>query len=74
MTVRRRAAGIAFALLVSAAGTVPAASAPEVVEEPTVFPDGANRDDVFSFCTACRSSRLVRNQAMSRERWDATLT
>jgi hypothetical protein len=29
---------------------------------------------VFYFCTACHSSHLVRNQAMSRERWDETLT
>jgi hypothetical protein len=50
------------------------AAAQEVVEEPSVFPDGAYRDEVFYLCTACHSSRLVRNQAMSRERWDATLS
>ena len=51
-----------------------AAAGQEVVEEPSVFPDGASRDEVFYLCTACHSSRLVRNQAMSRERWDETLT
>ena len=51
-----------------------AAAGQEVVEEPAVFPDGPYRDEVFYLCTACHSSRLVRNQAMSRERWDETLT
>ena len=50
------------------------AAAQEVAEEPTVFPAGEHRDEVFYFCTACHSSRLVRNQAMTRERWDMTLT
>jgi hypothetical protein len=49
------------------------AAAQEVAEEPAVFPDGPYRDEVFYLCTACHSSRLVRNQAMSRERWDETL-
>jgi hypothetical protein len=50
------------------------AAGQEVAEEPSVFPDGPYRDEVFYLCTACHSSRLVRNQAMSRERWDETLT
>ena len=54
--------------------TLAGAAAQEVAEEPTAFPDGPYRDEVFYLCTACHSSRLVRNQALSRERWDATLT
>jgi hypothetical protein len=50
-----------------------AASAQEVVEEPSALPDGPHRDEVFYVCTACHSSRLVKNQGMSRERWDQTL-
>jgi hypothetical protein len=50
------------------------AAGQEVAEEPSVFPDGPHRDEVFYLCTACHSSRLVRNQAMSRGRWDETLT
>jgi hypothetical protein len=50
------------------------AAGQQVIEEPSVFPDGPYRDEVFYLCTACHSSRLVRNQAMSRERWDETLT
>jgi hypothetical protein len=62
-----RLAAIPFVL----AGT---ALAQEIAEDPSVFPDGPHRDEVFYLCTACHSSRLVRNQALSRERWDATLT
>ena len=65
----RRCAAIATGLLLAGA-----ASAQGVEEEPSVFPDAPHRDEVFHLCTACHSSRLVRNQAMSRERWDATLT
>lgn len=53
------------------AGTV---AAQEVQEDPSVLPEGPHRDEVFYLCTACHSSRLVRNQALSRERWDETLT
>jgi hypothetical protein len=59
-----------LAALALASGT----AGQEVVEEPSVFPEGPYRDEVFYLCTACHSSRLVRNQAMSRERWDETLT
>jgi hypothetical protein len=51
-----------------------AVAAQEVQEEPSVLPEGPYRDEVFYLCTPCHSSRLVRNQAMSRERWDETLT
>ena len=39
-----------------------------------MFPAGEYRDEVFYFCTACHSSRLVRNQTMTRGQWDTTLT
>ena len=38
-------------------------------EEPSVFPDGENRDEVFYLCTACHGSDLVRAQGHSRSRW-----
>jgi hypothetical protein len=72
--IARRLAGLAATVLVATALWETAAPAQEVAEEPTVFPAGEHRDEVFYFCTACHSSRLVRNQAMTRERWDATLT
>jgi hypothetical protein len=70
--VRARHRVPAAALAALAVASV--AAAQEVAEEPAVFPDGPYRDEVFYLCTACHSSRLVRNQAMSRERWDETLT
>lgn len=42
-------------------------------EEPTVFPDGENRDEVFYICTTCHGSALVRAQGHSRERWSGVL-
>jgi hypothetical protein len=65
---------MAATVLVAAALWATKAAAQEVAEEPAVFPAGEHRDEVFYFCTACHSSRLVRNQAMTRERWDVTLT
>jgi hypothetical protein len=62
----------AVVIAVSLAG--PAAVAQEVAEAPTVFPDGAHRDEVFYYCTGCHSSRLVRNQRMTRQQWDETLS
>ena len=60
------AAGLAATVLVAAVLLGTRAAAQEVAEEPTVFPAGEHRDEVFYFCTACHSSRLVRNQAMTR--------
>jgi hypothetical protein len=68
---RRRSALVPALAALALAGTV---AAQEVQEEPSVLPDGPHRDEVFYLCTACHSSRLVRNQALSRERWDETLT
>ena len=61
----------AILMLVAGAG---AAGAQHPAEDPSVVPDGPDRDEVVYLCTACHSSRLVRNQALSRERWDDTLT
>jgi hypothetical protein len=68
--VRPLAGGALLAALVAAS----VATAQEIAEEPSVLPDGPHRDEVFYFCTACHSARIVHNQQMSRERWDDTLT
>ena len=60
-----------LALLLCAA--IPAV-AQDIEEDPSILPEGSVRDDIFYLCTSCHSSRLVRNQALSRERWDDTLT
>jgi hypothetical protein len=43
-------------------------------EQPEHYPDGPNRETTFYFCTACHGFKLVAAQAMSRERWDESLT
>jgi hypothetical protein len=70
--VRRRGRALAAAAL--GLGLAAAAAAREVGEDPGVLPDGPGRDEVFHLCTGCHSSRVVRNQALSRGRWDETLT
>jgi hypothetical protein len=60
-----------LALLLFAVGP---AAAQDIEEDPSVLPEGPGRDEVFYLCTGCHSSRLVRNQALSRERWDDTLS
>jgi hypothetical protein len=64
--LRRAALGALAGLLLG--------GAPSRAEEPDVMPPGAMQEDVFYLCTACHSSHLVTRQAMSRERWDDTLT
>ena len=39
-----------------------------------VFPDGPGRAAVETNCTKCHSGKLVAAQAMTRERWDQTIT
>jgi mono/diheme cytochrome c family protein len=36
--------------------------------------EGPGRDETFGMCTACHGYRLVSNQGMTRDQWDATLT
>ena len=43
-------------------------------ETPENFPDGKGRDETFYLCIACHGSALIKQQGMSRERWDQTLT
>ncbi|MCW0232002.1 MAG: hypothetical protein OJJ21_00205 [Ferrovibrio sp.] len=65
------AAGSAVLVPSSFGQSTPAEREPE---EPTVFPDGESRDEVFYVCTACHGSDLVRAQGHSRERWAEVLT
>jgi hypothetical protein len=65
---------VALVLVLAGLALARTTVAQNVEEEPSVLPEGPYRDEVFYLCTACHSSRLVRNQAMSRERWDETLT
>ncbi|HEX7006782.1 MAG TPA: hypothetical protein VF274_06575 [Alphaproteobacteria bacterium] len=51
-------------------------SAPGVAEDegPESFPDGPGRDETFYLCTACHSGALIRQQGMSREQWDESIS
>jgi hypothetical protein len=37
------------------------------------LPPGLGRDEVYGYCGACHSVRLVTQQGLSRESWDETL-
>jgi hypothetical protein len=76
-----RAIGMAFALLVAIPFSPSDASAQtaspkftpaeEKIED---YPAGVGREDTFYFCTACHGFKLVTQQGMTREQWDASLT
>ncbi len=42
-------------------------------ETPDDLPPGAGRDETFYACTACHGSLIIKQQGMSRERWEQTL-
>ena len=56
------------------AGTPPAGYVRDVADVPENLPEGAAREEVFWFCTACHSSALMARQGLSRDRWDDLLT
>lgn len=37
------------------------------------LPPGEGREDVYSYCAACHSAKLVSQQGLTRESWDETL-
>jgi len=37
------------------------------------LPEGAGREEVFYTCTACHGVKIIAQQGMSAERWDATI-
>ena len=55
------------------AGLAASAAIAQEVETPEVLPPGEGREETFYACTACHGSRIVTQQGMSRERWDATI-
>lgn len=42
-------------------------------ESPEDLPPGKGRDEAFYGCTACHGFAIIRQQGMSRERWDAAI-
>jgi len=67
--------GAGWALSASLAGAQQKSSTFTPREEtPEMYPAAPHRDDTFYFCTACHGFRIVAAQAMSRVRWDESLT
>lgn len=73
----RLAAALVFgaaAIAQPAAAQAPTdASAPKE-ESAESLPAGPGREAAFGMCGACHAYRLVASQALSRERWDDTMT
>ncbi len=57
----------------AAAIHVPQAAAQAATDTPEVLPEGPGREETFYACTACHGIALVRQQGMTRERWDETI-
>jgi len=69
-------AALALALLLLGADLAGAQQPPAFApreERPEDLPAGAGREETFGLCTACHGYRVVANQGMTREQWDATL-
>lgn len=52
----------------------PSALPPPVDETPEDLPPGTGREETFYACVVCHGSAIIRQQGMSRERWDQTLS
>ncbi len=61
----------AVAILVAAVLAATPLAAQE--ESPEDFPQGNGRDEAFYSCTACHGFAIIRQQGMSRDRWEATI-
>jgi hypothetical protein len=48
-------------------------AAPALAEDDDDLPAGKGRDETVAFCGGCHSMGIVRQQGMSRPRWDETL-
>ena len=57
-------------LLAAMAGLYPAMADDEGPED---LPEGKGREETFYACTACHGLAIIRQQGMSRERWEATI-
>jgi hypothetical protein len=64
---------VASWLVVAAVGLMAPAPARAQEESPEDLPEGKGREEAFYGCTACHGFAIIRQQGMSRERWDATI-
>lgn len=65
--------GIVLVLLAGLILLPGAVRAQTLEESPEVLPEGPGREETFYGCTACHGTALIRQQGMTRERWDETM-
>jgi hypothetical protein len=61
-----------YALLIGLIAYSPLVSA-QTEETPEALPEGPGREETFYGCVACHGTAIIRQQGMTRERWDETL-
>jgi len=68
----RARSSFATAALILGTATVPALGQVhnDMIED---LPEGPGREAVFYTCTACHGVRIITQQGLSAERWDATI-
>lgn len=64
---------LAIALLLLAVAPFGRGVAQSVEETPESLPDGKGREETFYGCTGCHGTAIIRQQGMTRDRWDETL-
>ncbi len=69
-SISRRVIGLAAASAVFA--TLALAARAVEHETPEDMPPGKGRDETFYACTACHGTLIIRQQGMSRDRWEQT--
>lgn len=69
---RLRVSGAALVLAIGLSAFSSLAGA-QTEETPEALPEGPGREETFYGCVACHGSAIIRQQGMTRERWDETL-
>jgi hypothetical protein len=73
MAPQRRLFGAILVLLTGLVSLPLTTGAQTPEETPEMLPEGPGRDETFYGCTACHGTAIIRQQGMSRERWDETM-
>jgi hypothetical protein len=71
--LRRAMYGSVLVLLAAIVGSPLVVLSQAAEETPEVLPPGPGREETFYGCTACHGTAIIRQQGMTRERWDETL-
>jgi hypothetical protein len=65
--------GLGLAVMLLAAALSGRGLSQTVEETPESLPEGKGREETFYGCTGCHGTAIIRQQGMTRERWDETL-